>query len=126
MSVPGSNLLLEALDVIASQPVQYLQFTGNTTTGAGREIPSFAAEVPVLIGSVQAVPRNRYQFLGLDLEKDYVTWFVPQNVVGVERDSAGDRIKYAGKLWQLQSTNSWFAQDGWLSITCVAIGPDNA
>lgn len=124
MSVPGSNLLLEALDVIASQPVQYLRFLSNTTTGAGRNVPSFAPAVPVNIGSVQAVPLNRYQFLGLDLEKDYVTWFVPQNVVGVERDSAGDRIKYAGKLWQLQSTNSWFAQDGWLSIVCVGIGND--
>ena len=118
---PGDNLLLDALDVIAPQLVQYMRYTGSTTTGAGREVPQFAATVPVPVGSLQAVDKARYQLLGLDLQKNYVMWFVPANVVGTQRNSQGDRISYGGKLYQLESTVTWFAQDGWMKATCVEI-----
>lgn len=122
MSVPGGNLLLEALDLIASQPVRYEQFTGQTTTAAGYNIAAYAAPVTVSVGSVQPLPKNRYQEMGLDLQKEYVTWFVPKFVIGTERDSKGDVITYAGRRWQLESDVDWFTQDGWMAIIGVDIG----
>ena len=123
MSVPGSNLLSAALGLIASQPVQYLQNTGRATNSAGVQIATFAPAITVSQGSVQPVPRSRFQVLGLSMEKSYVTWFVSRNVVGLERDYSGDRIQYAGRVYQLESETEWFHQDGWISVICVDIGP---
>lgn len=124
MTVPGSNLLVDALDLIESQTVSYLQATGSTTTPAGRKVPAFAAPVSVTRGSLQPIPKSRYQFLGLDLTKEYVIWYVSRAVVGVARDTSGDRIVYAGRTFQLQSLAMWFAQDGWVAATCVEIDPN--
>lgn len=125
MSIPGSNLLVQALGVIASQPVTYFKFINNTTTGAGRKIPQFDPGVIVKVGSVQTVPRNRYQILGLDVEKNYITWFVPKDVAGTGRDTAGDRITYGGRMYQLSSQNPWVLQDGWMSVIGVDIGSES-
>ena len=125
MSIPGSNLLVQALGVIKPQQVVYFKFTENTTTGAGRKIPQFEPGVPIPIGSVQTVPRNRYQILGLDVEKNYITWFVPMNVAGTGRDTAGDRITYGGRKYQLSSQNPWVLQDGWMSVIGVDIGSES-
>lgn len=126
MSVPGSNLLVEALGLIASQPVQYYQNTGRTTTGAGRYVSTLAAPVAVTVGSVQAVPRSRFEILGLDMSKKYVTWFVPRAVVGIVRDAAGDQITYNGQTFQVETTTDWEGQDGWMAALCVQIGGANA
>lgn len=121
MSNPGSNLLKQALQLISSNPCSYYRFLGRTTTNAGRFISEFAAGVPVKVGSIQAVPRNKYQIMGLELEKEYVTWFVPEDVIGLERDAAGDQINYKNERYQLVNTTSWFGQDGWLSVLCVKL-----
>lgn len=126
MSVPGSNLLLEALDMIESQPVSYAQYTSRAANAAGIYITTLAAPVAVNVGSVQAVPRSRFEVLGLDYTKNYVTWFVPRAVIGIARDAAGDQITYAGQTYQVESLTNWMAQDGWVAALCVQIGGTNA
>lgn len=121
MSVPGENLLLEALDMIESQSVTYYANTGRTTTGAGVYLSTLAAGVPITVGSVQAVPMDKFAVLGLDMAKNYVWWFVPRAVIGVERELAGDQFQYGTKRYQIESTTDWYAQDGWLSALSVKI-----
>lgn len=121
MSVPGSNLLLEALDLIESQPVSFYANTGRTLTGAGVYVGTFAAALPVNVGSVQAIDKGKYEVLGLEMEKRYVNWFVPKYVFGLERNLAGDQFEYAGGRYQIESTTDWFAQDGWLQALAVRI-----
>lgn len=130
MDIPGSDLLGIAMGVISSQPVTYYRNTGRTTDDSGRDTPSFDAPVPdpndpdaePLDGSVQAVPRSRYALYGLDVQKSYVTWFIEQEVIDVERDFSGDRITYGNRLYQLVSATDWFGQDGWVYVICVDIG----
>lgn len=126
MGVPGSNLLLEALDMIESQPVTYFQNTGRTLNAAGVYAGVFLPGVTTSVGSVQAVDRKKYEVLGLDLEKQYVHWFVPAYVFGVERDLSGDQFDYAGEKYQIESTTDWFAQDGWTMALAVKIGAADA
>lgn len=122
MTVPGSNLLMEALELIEPQTVQYFQNTGRTKTGAGILIPTLAAAVPVTLCSLQPVPRSKFDVLGLDYSKNYVWWFVPRHTIGIERDASGDQINYGGKLYQVESLTDWEGQDGWLAALCVQIG----
>lgn len=121
------NLLEDALSVIPSQAeVQYLQAVSRTTNAAGYDENQFAPPVPVELCSVQAVPRTRYEVLGLDYQKDYVTWYVPRAVVGLQRNTSGDRMTWNGMLYQLQNETDWSGQDGWTAVICVRIGYTNA
>lgn len=117
------NLLLDALGVIPSQQgVQYLRAISRTTNEAGYDVNDFAAPVPVPQSSVQAVPRSMYEFMGLDQQKDYVTWYVPRTVVDLQRDTPGDHMTWNGMRYQLQSETDWSGQDGWTGVLCVKVG----
>lgn len=125
--IPGMNLLEVALGAIAPQePVEYLQAVDRTTNSAGYLVATYAAPVPVKLSSVQAVSRSTYYFQGLDLSKKYVTWYVPREVLGLERDSSGDRMTYNGELFQVENTTDWAGQDGWVAALCVRLGAGHA
>lgn len=117
--IPGSNLLRQALTLIGSQSVDYYADTGRETSATGRDVTTYADAVTVTEGSVQAVPRNRYESLGLDFSRNYVTWFVPQNVVGLGRDVSGDQIVFNSRRYNVATLTPWFAQDGWVECLCV-------
>lgn len=119
--IPGGNLLNAALTLIASQSVTYYQNTARTLNPQGQYVTAFAAPITVPRGSVQAVPLDRYEDLGLDRKKSYVTWFASVNVVGVERDRSGDEFEYAGRRYQVVGESPWFTQDGWVSVIGVDI-----
>jgi hypothetical protein len=42
----------------------------------------------------------------------------------IERDTSGDQIAWDGFRWQLLSKTDWRAQDGWIQVLCVRIGPN--
>ncbi len=122
--IPGINLLGLALSVITPQSVDYLKSTGRTqTAGTGRWIAQYAAAVPVNNGSVQAISRDSYAELGLDLARNYVEWIAPIDGVDVKRDGSGDMIEWNAKQWQLISQEDWLQQDGWKIFIGVEVGP---
>lgn len=116
------NLLSTVLQVLPSNGVvEYLRFIGNTTNAAGYDVPSFASAMPVHQCQVQAVPRISYGFLNLDYQKTYVNWFIPRQVIGLDRDYSGDRMTYNGEIYQCVSATDWSQQDGWCQMLCVRI-----
>lgn len=120
MPVPGSNLLAQALRVIKPVQIQYLQFSSRALNASKQWIPTFLDPITIY-GSVQAVPRNTYAQYGLDLQRDYVKIFAQEDVVDLDRDSSGDRFIYNGEVFQLESENRWFVQDGWASCLAVKV-----
>lgn len=121
--IPGSNLLRSALSVIARQTVILYRWTGSVTNAAGLDVSSYAAAETVTEGSVQAVPRNRYDALGLDYSRNYVAWFTTAAARGVERDRAPDQFTYGGRLYDVQLVTPWNLQDGWNEVLGIDIGP---
>lgn len=123
--IPGENLLLDALDIIGSQqPMFYKAVTPRAApNAAGYYEPAFEAGVLVPLGSIQPIPRSKYEIQGLEASKKYVMWYVPQNVVALERDTSGDQFEYAGERYQTESVDDWFQQDGWLAVLAVKVGP---
>lgn len=124
MSVPGLNLLAMALGLIASESVEYFADAGRTKQPNGVFITTFAASVPIDECSVQAIDRSKYTDLGLDFQKTYVTWFVPnQAFTTIQRGKSGDVIEWNGGRYQLLSGIDWTGQDRWGTAVCALIGP---
>jgi hypothetical protein len=137
MSVPGSNNLALALTVIGSTPVNYFQFLSSTAGPTGLATSAYAAPFTVLRGSFQPVDRSRFERFGLDYEKSYAFWYVPNvaaSAVQRNPDNSGDVIEapvnrdgsaIAGvtRRYQLMSGTNWLAIDRWMSLLAVDIGP---
>lgn len=120
--IPGMNLLGKALSVIAPQSVRYFKDAGRTTTATGRNVTAFEPGVDITNGSLQSVPRARYESMGLDYSRSYRSWFVPRNVIGVERDQSGDEFEFDGRRYKVESVTPWFVQDGWNEVLGIDIG----
>lgn len=74
------------------------------------------------MASVQAVPRDTYVRMGLDLQRNYVSVFASVDAIDLERDAQGDRFVFDGSEYQIESENSWFLRDGWAECLAVEIG----
>lgn len=124
MSIPGANILNMALTVIAQQTVQYYAYVSRSLNVVGQEVTVYAAVVNV-VGSWQPLPRKLYMQYGLDLQKDYFTFYTSNDVLDVTRDVSGDQIAFMGKRFQVESNNDWFQLDGWKGVLCCNLGASN-
>lgn len=121
MSVPGSNLLRQALSVIKPEDVTYYMASSRTTTDDGLFQSKFGPG-KTRKGSVQPVPRNVYTFQGLDMQKDYANFFQCRNAEDLGRDTSGDQFVWNNRRWQIISNTPWYSVDGWTQSLAVAVG----
>ena len=122
--IPGSNLLNVALTVIAAQTVMYLRELSRALNDIGQDVTTYALPVEIK-GSFQPVPRKLYAQYGLDFQKSYFTLYSSTNIIDVGRDVSGDKIVFNGRLFQCESNNDWYSEDGWKGVLCVDIGSSN-
>lgn len=122
MSTPGGNLLALAFGAIAPTPIPFYKFQSRTANSVGVFVATYENPVAIL-ASVQAVPRNVYQELGLDFQKDYVMVYAIRDIKDIGRGTSGDRIAWNNSLWQLVSESDWFAMDSWTGVLAVRVGP---
>jgi len=112
MSVPGSNILAQALTVIQPQTFAYAKYKTRTRQGNGLWLSTYNQPVNVQ-GSLQPVSRELMQDLGLDMQRNYVNIFLRKAVIDIDRDVAGDQFGYGGRLYEAISKTPWYLQDGW-------------
>jgi hypothetical protein len=117
---PGSNILQTALSVIARSPFAYYAFSGRTANDIGQYQATYNPPLNCC-GSVQAVPRNLYNFYGLEFQKYYLKFFCSRDAVDVGRDTSGDMIVYSGNNYQVLSITPWYDIDGWVEILAVQV-----
>lgn len=118
--VPGSNLLNMALRIIAKQTVQWSHATSRVNNSIGLLEVTYATPVAV-VGSFQPVPRNLFEKLGLDFNKEYVSYFTSHTFQDVARDVGPDQFVFAGDTWECMSNTDWTNVDGWLQSLAVKI-----
>lgn len=123
MLVPGGNLLDLAMRMLNPQTVKYFKYLDRTTNTIGYDVTTFNPGVDIEGGSVQPVPRDRYEAYGFDVSKNYILWYTDANVSGAERATSGDQVEVLGRRWQLTSENQWTLVDGWTGVTAIDIGP---
>lgn len=119
--IPGSNLFNQAIKLIKPMEIGFLKFNSRVLNQARQYVPAFDAEVKIT-ASVQAVNNKNYKQLELDFKKNYRKIFAPENMIGLERGTSGDRFVIDGRLYQMIDDTSWFSIDGWASCVCVDIG----
>lgn len=119
--IPGIGLYKLATSVIGTQQVQYYRFLNRATNSVGYDAANYAD--PVLIrGSLQAASWNQLQYLGLDLQKEYINFYTDHDILNVERDTSGDQLAYQGKRYQvIGKPSDWVRQDGWNGMLCVRV-----
>ena len=122
--IPGSDLLTLAMSVLGSSSVDYYAFSSRTPNIAGIDVTNYLPAVTYDQGSVQAIARQNYQRLGLDYNKRYIIWYIPDvDAVDLARDVSGDVIETLGRRWELVGAQDWLQIDGWRSLMAVDIGP---
>ena len=120
MPVPGSNILTMALSAIAAQQITYLAFVSRSTNSIGMQVPVYAS--PVMIrGSIQPVPRELMERLGLEFQKNYVRIFAPNNLIDIARDVSSDKFQFSGVTYQGLSLTKWFSVDSWNEILAIQV-----
>lgn len=122
MTTPGSNLLQQAARLIRFTPIDYYVYAGRVQNDVRQWVSSFTQLPKPLYASVQAVQRDSYTQYGLDLQRNYVKVYANRNIIDLERDSAGDRFIYNGRVFQLESQYTWWHEDGWDKCIAVEIG----
>jgi len=125
MSVPGSNLLAQALTALGKQAVDWRAYQGKTTRADGQQVATFAAPV-TLYGSWQAVTSADKAAYGLTLSMDYAVFYASNLFQNAVRDEAPDQFTYAGRRWSVIARTGWFVMDGWDSVLVIDIGPEPA
>lgn len=118
--IPGMNILSTALRVIARQSFQYYAYNSRTKNAAGLLVPSYDSP-KMASGSVQPVPRTIYEQNGLDLQKNYMTFFVEKDIIDIGRDVAGDKFVYNNQTFQALSITNWYSMDGWVPVLTVQV-----
>ena len=120
MTTPGGNILASAFRLIATQIFSWNQATRSLDPNTGLWVPSYAAAVTIQ-GSVQPIPRRLYEVMGLEMQRNYVNFFVPNAVIDVGRDVSGDTITFGAQTFQCLSNTAWINIDGWNEILAVQV-----
>ncbi len=118
--IPGSNLLDEALTVIAGTTIQYYAFDSVTTNDIGYDVVTYATPVPIN-ASVQAVPREVYGDMGLDFSKQYIAIWASQDFGVLGRDRPSDQVGFNGSRYEIMEESAWHPIDGWDSILAIKV-----
>lgn len=120
--IPGANQLAMALSILQPTSVQFYPFVSRSVNAIGLEVSTYGEPV-TLEGSVQALPRTEYERLGLDLAREYVTFFAQANMQNSGRDRENDYLAWSGAKWDIVNVTAWYGIDGWSEVLAVKIEP---
>lgn len=124
-NVPGMNVYAMARSLVGGSIYTYFQNTGVTTNARGLREATFAAGVE-RNDSVQPVPVDLYERLGLDLSRRYIVVYTSSTLDPVGRDGEGDEIEFNGNRYQVQSDTDWSSIDGWKGTLAILLEPSVA
>ncbi len=54
-------------------------------------------------------------------KKTYYTFYSSVDVLDIIRDTSSDKLGFNGEIYQVESSNDWFAVDGWTGVLAVRI-----
>lgn len=121
--IPGSNLLSTALTVIKKDKFNLYRYQSASVNEVGMRVPVYA-EAIVETGSVQAVPRNVMQQLGLEWQKRHIQVWTTMDVNDLRRGDNPDQVGFKGRRYDVIGETDWHPIDGWNSFMAVDVGAE--
>lgn len=114
-----NNLLNQALKVIPNQTFTYYKFKSVEANDIG--LRQIVYESPVeLQGSVQAVPQDMYEKLGLDWSKKYISIHCSTDIRNTDNEQVvPDKVVWNRKNYLVTKQTNWYTQDGWNKVIAV-------
>jgi hypothetical protein len=120
MKILGGHILKMAMSVVGTQCVQYRRFTGRTVNSYGDDVSSYGNWTSVK-GQFQSVDRKAYMLLGLQMNKNYATFYSEAEVQDLQRDQSGDQFMYGNHTYEVMSNNDWKCPQGFVGSMGVQI-----
>lgn len=115
------NVLSTAQRVIRTQDFVLRRYNGRVKMPNGVYVSNYDDDV-TLNGSIQPIARSRYEKMGLDFEKDYISILATTDIMDLMRDRSGDQIVIDGRLFETIGESDWTRSAGWNRIMCVRVG----
>lgn len=112
------NLCGISKSVLSADTLAWYKYLIAATDDLGLDQPVYADKIYIK-ANVQNLDREMVQSRGFDLEKNYITIFVEEYLVGIGRDVAGDIVIYKGKQYKCLAVNDWHSQNGWVQVNAV-------
>lgn len=123
MSVPGSNILAQALSALGTSEFIFYKWASTVTNDAGLDVHTYELGV-TLRGSVQAVERSSYKSMGLNFSSKYLAIWTLQDVSVLTRLQANDQIGFLGRRFNILAEDDWIPIDFWNNFMAIDIGAD--
>lgn len=115
------NILMQAHALIPFQPFLWYRWKSNGTDSALLRVSSYQEPV-TCHGSIQSVPQDMYERLGLDWEKNYILVYSPNDIKGLDGQQSPDKLVFGGKNWKVVRVTPWHSYDGWTEVLAVEMG----
>ncbi len=119
-SLPGMNLYAMASSIIGKSVYTYFAPDSRVLDARGIWVSTEAVGV-VLNDSIQAIPRELYESLGLDLSRYYVMIYTDNPLVVVDQGTSGGQIEFESERYQLESETDWSPIDGWRGVLAIRL-----
>lgn len=118
------NLFGMAMSVLPKQQAVLYRWQGRQTNAVGLDVDNYAPGEN-FTGSIQAVDRARYERLGLDAAKSYITVFTDVTIDDVTRTKNPDHIGWQGERYEILNRADWTVLAGFNGVMAVRIGADD-
>ena len=113
-----NNVFEMAMAAIPRVEFSVQKFVSRAPNDFGVLINVYTAPVSYW-GCVQPVKNTKYEALGLQFGKNYITVWGEVEMNGIDRQAVADRILYNGKTFNVVSSSDWMAYNGWSSVIAV-------
>lgn len=123
MSVPGSNILAQALSAIGTSEFIFYKWISKSTNAARKTVHVYDPGVAIR-GSIQAVERSKYKSMGLNFSSKYLAIWTVQDVEVLSRLQPNDQIGFLGRRFNILSEDDWIPMDFWNNFVAIDIGAD--
>ncbi len=120
MVFPGGNLYAMATRLIGKSSYTYFAFVSRVLDDRGVWNSTYAAGTS-LADSIQPIPRELYESMGLDLDRYYLMVHTDNDLLVLDRGRGADQIEYQSDRYELLSDNDWMPQDGWRGVLAVRL-----
>lgn len=96
-----------------------LKFDKNIVLDDGTDKPTYLPPKKIGPCSIQPLEERLYDVLGLELQQEAYTVYIPANAMALVGQHSPDRLDFYGKIWKIYITKAWDEVDGWRKIVVI-------